>query len=905
MKVKFTSLFLILGILLPAIASAQRISVTQADALEIAKRQFQGQDVDYLIRDNDHPTDWTIFVDAEPMKGWAHDCYILTIPKLATVPVKILIPSQIEKRDMPPMEDDFVPLEVKNRYGDNIDSNHHHARVGRPAQIDNPVAGRTYAVILSGGINKYSNHYRYWNDCSFIYQTLVNKYGVPKGNIYPIMSDGDDPEEDMEVWNYATFISQPLDLDFDGEDETILAATKDNVRMTLETLAGRLQKDDHLHFFVIDHGLRYEDVATGSYENNSQICLWTTKSMTKEELENRDLKDYELARMLDPICSKGVNVSVVLGQCFSGGFIDDLSKIGCVVATASAQDEGSWMCSDIEYDEFVYHWICAVNEANHRGVKINSDIDNNGRVTMEEAFLYAKNNDRKKEHPQYASTPVSIGEDLAFNHLPPAVDLYIMDNPEDTGKEPNLTTDKFWISPSVCVRNNPDKVFVHQNPEYSSDHKKSYIYVRVHNRGKEKFDGTGKWIAAYWAEASTGISTRTWKGVEILENGYPKGGYVGSGQIGAVNPGEFVDIEIPWTLPAIMESLPDGNFHFCLLAKIMDTGKDDLYQVNKSYFDLKGSNDQAQKNVIIVKSKDLNKEYNILVRNLVPVDASYSLELVPRTDSDNEFFNRAKVSMTMGKTLSDAWEKGGSEFENIEIPATIDNQNELKTVNFVSPKGKLLKIALKANERDAVKLKFDFTKNTGTKATYTLDLIQKNSQGEIVGGETFIVDALVFSGVPIDPIIDVDPIPAIDPQFRLSVSKPEFASYQWLNEQGEVIGENDNVTVIPNPKNKSFSVVAVTEDGEMFTDSIDLSYPFGIKSIAVADNNIIVELKCNSQNNTSLEIVSVLDGEIKQSHIVPSGINTLTLDVSNLHKGYYIVGYRMKDEIIDRQRIKL
>ena len=325
----------------------------------------------------------------------------------------------------------------------------------------------------------------------------------------------------------------------------------------------------------------------------------------------------------------------------------------------------------------------------------------------------------------------------------------------------------------------------------------------------------------------------------------------------------------------------------------------------KSYFDLKGSNDQAQKNVIIVKSKDLNKEYNILVRNLVSVDASYSLELVPRTDSDNEFFNRAKATMTMGKTLSDAWEKGGSEFENIEIPATIDNQNELKTVNFVSPKGKLLKIALKANERDAVKLKFDFTKNTGTKATYTLDLIQKNSQGEIVGGETFIVDALVFSGVPIDPIIDVDPIPAIDPQFRLSVSKPEFTSYQWLNEQGEVIGENDNVTVTPNPKSKSFSVVAVTEDGEMFTDSIDLSYPFGIKSIAVTDNNIIVELKCNSQNNTSLEIVSVLDGEIKQSHIVPSGINTLTLDVSNLNKGYYIVGYRMKDEIIDRQRIKL
>lgn len=39
----------------------------------------------------------------------------------------------------------------------------------------------------------------------------------------------------------------------------------------------------------------------------------------------------------------------------------------------------------------------------------------------------------------YSSIPKSVGEDLAFNNIPLDVDLYMRDNIEDTGKEPNLT----------------------------------------------------------------------------------------------------------------------------------------------------------------------------------------------------------------------------------------------------------------------------------------------------------------------------------------------------------------------------------------------------------------------------------------------------------------------------------
>ena len=50
---------------------------------------------------------------------------------------------------------------------------------------------------------------------------------------------------------------------------------------------------------------------------------------------------------LEPFTSKFVNVNVVLGQCFSGGFNDNLKKVGCVVASASTGSESSFACSDI------------------------------------------------------------------------------------------------------------------------------------------------------------------------------------------------------------------------------------------------------------------------------------------------------------------------------------------------------------------------------------------------------------------------------------------------------------------------------------------------------------------------------------------------------------------------------
>lgn len=877
---------LILGCLFPSILFAQTRILSMRDVLEIAQRQFVGKDVDYYIISNSSYTDWNIFVDAEPMKGWQHDCYILTIPKATKANISTIVPTK-ELRKMPP-EEDYAPLLVKNRYGVNANSKPQVKNVVSTNDVSD-AAQRTYAVILSGGINKNSNYERYWNDCSFIYQTLVNKYGVPKGNIYPIMSDGNNPEADMRSIS-GGYKSQPLDLDNDGVDDIKLAATRANVRNTLSTLTNKLNKDDHLFLFVIDHG------GTDDYSKNSYICLW----------DHESLYDYELATMLEPFTSKFVNINVVLGQCFSGGFNDNLEKVGCVVASASTGSESSWACPDIPYDEFVYQWTCAVNEATHRIVSVKSDTDNNGRVTMEEAFNYANTHDRvSAEHPMYTSTPISVGEDLAFNHLAPSVDLYIKDNPEDTGKEPNMTTNEFWKSPSICVRNKDDSIFEHQNPVYSPDHQMSYVYVRIYNRGKEKFNGRNKWIMVYWAQASTGLRTETWKGRELYKGKDVTGYYLEPYSIPEIEPGNFVDVRTRWPLPNLSNDYPEGNFHFCLLAKIMDKPFDDGYVEGRTYFDQQGSNDQAQKNVTLICKKDIDKAFYVYVRNVSSTDKAYTLELIPSTDADAKLYSRAKVDMIMSPKIYEAWERGGFKSQDIELVSTQPNATNLHTVKFVSPQSKIQNVSLKGNEFDVVQLKFDFNKYAFNSSTYTFDLVQKDEKGNIVGGETFVVESPVLTLKPIDGPVII-PTPIEDGRIRLKVNNSsDFISLKWIDGKGETLGNKEVINVSPGINGNDYTVIAMTNDGEIVTQSVSLDNQYGIHSVSTANDNLVVKLKEPAPNKAAIVVKTITDGTTKASCQIPTGANVAFLDGSNMSQGVYVVCYVVNSLVVDRQKVRI
>lgn len=884
MKTKITLLSLLLCYLFSAkaVAPSHRVSILEAQL--IAERQFKGKDVDYYILQDNNQTEWTIFVDAEPMKGWEHECYIITIPKTSSAPINLTFPTSKVRRKLPP-SGNYIPLSVKNRY----DTNANLAPIvskDPQANIANPVAQRTYAIILSGGIYPTSNYERYWNDCSFIYQTLVNKYGIPKDNIFPIMSDGDNPASDMRCTT-GVLKSQPLDLDNDGVDEIKLSATKANVESTLNTLATKMQKDDHLFFFVIDHG------GTTDNRSNSYICLWNYEN----------LYDYQLANMLTPFTSKLVNVNVVLGQCFSGGFNDNLTKIGCVVSSASTGGESSYACEDIPYDEFVYQWTCAVNGATHRGVKVDADVDGNGRTTMQEAFDYAKKHDRiPQEHPQYISTPLSVGEDLAFNHLAPSIDLYVKDNFEDTGKEPNTTTDEFWKSPSIWVRNKEDGIKIHENPIYSSDHPAAIVYVTIHNRGKEKYKG-GQWLHVYWAKASTGFSDRAWKGLELYNNEFVTGGHLEAAHIPEIAAGDSTSIPVTWALPRIYKETDNDKHHFCLTAKIMDTYYDDKYEAGKTYFDKRGSNDQAQINVSIIEKEDIFNGTSVFVRNINKQNRNYTLELRPATLADEEIYENANVELELSPTIYTAWERGGFKSQDIELPLSNSNNTNLRKVKFLSPQSKLQDVSLMGDEFDIVSLKCDFTQYPLQNKTYTFDLIQKDANGKIIGGETFIIEPPTLSSSPVNITQSQTP----QGKVQLKVDEDNFKTIKWVDEQGNNLGSSESIIVSPTSGNKNYTVFASTDNGEVATESIYLDCDYGIKSVTTSSdsNNIIVELSSAASEKSAISVVSTIDGGTKQTKDILPGENIVSIDASKFTKGIYIITYTANGETIDQKKINL
>ena len=78
---KKTLMFLLLCSLISSVAYAETHNVTRSEALEIAQRQFEGRDVDYYYLDG-NPVEFVIFVDAQPMMNWEHECYIYYLYRL-------------------------------------------------------------------------------------------------------------------------------------------------------------------------------------------------------------------------------------------------------------------------------------------------------------------------------------------------------------------------------------------------------------------------------------------------------------------------------------------------------------------------------------------------------------------------------------------------------------------------------------------------------------------------------------------------------------------------------------------------------------------------------------------------------------------------------------------------------
>ena len=338
--------------------------------------------------------------------------------------------------------------------------------------------GKTYAVIINGSKDLKSNRESYWNDCSFLYTTLRNYYKIPRTNISVIMSDGKDPGADITMEDNSV-VSSLLDLDGDGTDDIDYAATKENIKAVFSRLSNRIYSRDHLLVFIVGHG--YKDKA-------SYISLWGNE----DNLYPQELSDY-----VKDI--KAGYITFVLGQCFSGGFIDALKADNRLILVACGKDEKSWTRPDIPYDEFVSLFTSALSHVNIFDEEVDADYDKDGVVTLLEAYRYAEENDGYndgdfsfggvREHPMASYLAGTNIEDLSLSYIPNPVELIFSDG-SGQGKAP-------WATDAIALSPESDGMdWTNSNSDFSQSTDKSVV-LKVRNRGVLPYDKANKSVSLY------------------------------------------------------------------------------------------------------------------------------------------------------------------------------------------------------------------------------------------------------------------------------------------------------------------------------------------------------------------------------------------------------------------------
>jgi len=232
------------------------------------------------------------------------------------------------------------------------------------------IMAEKYAVLYSGGIQPGKDYFRYWNDIIYMYFILL-MHGYNSTNIYVIYKDG--VAEDS-----YTPVHYP--------------ATHDSLDTVFNILSAEMGYRDELFFYTTNHG------------GSGGISAWYPMD------SGGALTHLQVSDWLDSITCD--HMVVIMEQCVSGKFIPYISAQNRIIMTACSASQSSYSCDyEGNWDEFVYHFMCALVEIPWNGddITIESDFNNDDKISMREAYLWAVTQDSRPETPLYNDNGDGIG----------------------------------------------------------------------------------------------------------------------------------------------------------------------------------------------------------------------------------------------------------------------------------------------------------------------------------------------------------------------------------------------------------------------------------------------------------------------------------------------------------------
>ena len=235
-------------------------------------------------------------------------------------------------------------------------------RIGIFTNEDN-VKNSGYVVILGGGTNTFL-----WNECVQAYQFFVYEKGYQKSHIYVAYDTKDLLDGKYNV---------PLDLDFDGQKDIQYELNNETVSSIFNNIASKITKNDNFVLFIATHG---GDNAA-CINQYSSSCTMDYANFFKKELNK----------------IKAKHIYVLSGSCHGGAMIEHL-KVGdgnrtIITSTSANKTANAGALGGMFLCQF-FPAAAGYDTDSAKKIKSDSiDIDNDGKISVEEAFVYARDHD--------------------------------------------------------------------------------------------------------------------------------------------------------------------------------------------------------------------------------------------------------------------------------------------------------------------------------------------------------------------------------------------------------------------------------------------------------------------------------------------------------------------------------
>jgi len=172
-------------------------------------------------------------------------------------------------------------------------------------------------------------------------------------------------------------------------------------------MKAKLNSQSKLFLMFNNHGGGFE-TSTG---NNYGVL---DANIDEPEASNKTDEDYCFYGVSQPFLDDSIAAKInrlpfyeliaIVKPCFSGGLIWDLRGSNRVIITSGTEYQVTYSHASGNFGEMTYRFFSAINGMTPDGVAVDADSNNDGKVSMQEAYIFVRDNDARPEQPQFGNS---------------------------------------------------------------------------------------------------------------------------------------------------------------------------------------------------------------------------------------------------------------------------------------------------------------------------------------------------------------------------------------------------------------------------------------------------------------------------------------------------------------------